>query len=187
MEKLVESVNRTERVGTILKKENFFIASETDDYYAEDEQCSCCGSDIQRGWSEKSVYGYKLATGQSYHRVTVKDGNYFFGGKKVHGYKEYMKPFDADIFEVIFKWYQIRTKNENGYTNYCCGFDLLPDGQFWVGYLNRREKDENAISGIKTTHAGDKKFHCAEEAVAYIDDFLGKDKWDFYLEEEQRL
>jgi len=73
--------------------------------------------------------------------VQLIDGDLFMQGRIVEDYKYYCEHFYSSLTNEVPRLYQIRTplKGET-YTSFVCGFDLLSNGETWVG-LNRKTYD----------------------------------------------
>jgi hypothetical protein len=103
--------------------------------------------------------------------VQFIDGDLFMQGRIVEDYKYYCEHFYSSLTNEVPRLYQIRQRLKNAeYSSFVCGFDLLSNGETWVG-LNSKTYGSisEAFDFLKQELGNDFKICLEEPLRIYLD------------------
>ena len=118
------------------------------------------------------------------HASVFPDGELYLGNKVVMDYLDNASGFYPVLKEksaMIPALYVIRFVPEGGkgLAEFVTGFDLLEDGRIWCGSLRSRWTGD----GVPRKEAKECIFGDMDSAIIHINDTLGVDEWNFFMED----
>ena len=118
------------------------------------------------------------------HVIVFPNGELYLGNKEVIGYSDNVSMFYPALKEkpdMIPALYVIRFVQKKGdmMAEFVTGFDLLEDGRIWCGSLRSRWTGD----GVPRKEAKECIFGDMDSAIIHINDTLGVDEWNFFMED----
>jgi len=123
------------------------------------------------------IYGFRIVP-SIYEGIKIGNGNnLMFGSKEVLDYGWWCGIL-PNLSGKLPKWFVVR-KFDGEHWRFVTGFDLLDNGMVWCGGINEIGGSNDGTPKVTLPTIYD--------AITHIDNVLGDCKWEFFMEEQQRI